>query len=118
MKLGPDTTEDAPFEEQINFEHFNILHDERVEKIKKEEKEKKEKEEGYEEEKKSKSYSPIPYTKFRPGRSKSFEKLNDKWRPVWSKTENEPYYFNLDTKKKSVDATTAHRPTANGPTRI
>jgi len=99
MELGPDTIEDAPFEKQINLNHYQILHDERVEKIKKEEKEKKEKEEGYEEEKKSKSDSPIPYTKFRPGRTKSFEKLNDKWRVVWSKTENEPYYVNLDTKK-------------------
>ncbi len=98
MKLGPDTTEDAPFEKQINLEHLNILHNERVEKIKKEEKEKKEKEEGYEEEKKSKSYSPIPYTKFRPGSAKSFEKLNDKWRVQWSKTHNEPYYVNLDKK--------------------
>ena len=100
MKLGPDTTEDAPFEKQINLEHFNILHNERVEKIKKEEKEKKEKEEGLItiEEKKSKSDSPIPYTKFRPGSAKSFEKLNDKWRVQWSKTYNKPYYVNQDKK--------------------
>lgn len=98
MVLGPDTIEDAPFEKQINLDHYQILHDKIVEKIKKEEKEKKEKEEGYEEEKKSKSDSPIPYTKFRPGSTKSFEKLNDKWRVRWSKTNNEPYYENLDKK--------------------
>jgi len=98
MVLGPDTIEDAPFEKQINLDHYQILHDKRVEKIKKEEKEKKEKEEGYEEEKKSKSDSPIPYTKFRPGSAKSFEKLNDKWRVQWSKTNNKPYYVNLAQK--------------------